>query len=411
MKIVIINKSDARGGAAVAEYRIMNALASCGADVSMLTAEKLTDDPRVTLAASPALIKERFLADRLPVFLRNGLSRKNLFKIDTASAGLPLWKHPLVAEADAIMLGWVNQGLLSLYGIEKLAGLGKPLIWTMHDMWSMTGVCHHAYSCREYLADCRCCPLLSAPLAYHSLARTTLRRKQKIYSRSDIRFTAVSNWLAQKGRRSTLLREADITVIPNPIEIDPAFTGSKKESGKIGIAFGAARLDDEVKGFPILVEATRLLKERHPELSGKTELHLFGGIRDKEILNEIKIPCVCHGTLKADEVGRLLSGSHIVVSTSLYETMGYTLLEGQAYGAVPVAFDRGGQSDVITHLHTGYLAEYSDDITTAAAGIVDGIVWAAENQSEAMREKMLANVADRFSPQPVGKAFLRLLAH
>lgn len=410
MKIVIINKSDARGGAAVAEYRIMNALASCGADVRMITAEKLTDDPRVELAASPSLIKEKFLADRLPVFLRNGLSRKTLFKIDTASAGLPLWKHPLVAEADAIMLGWVNQGLLSLSGIEKLAALGKPLIWTMHDMWSMTGVCHHAYSCREYMVDCRCCPLLSAPLACHSLARTTLRSKQKIYDRSGIRFTAVSNWLARKGHRSTLLREADITVIPNPIEINPTFTGTRKEVGKIRIAFGAARLDDEVKGFPILIEATRLLKERHPELSGKTELHLFGGIRDKEALNEIKIPCVYHGTLKADEVGRLLSESHIVVSTSLYETMGYTLLEGQAYGAVPVAFDRGGQSDVIAHRQTGYLAEYSDNITTAAADIVDGIVWAAENQSEAVREKMLKNVTDRFSPQAVGKAFIRLLA-
>ena len=45
-------------------------------------------------------------------------------------------------------------------GVEKIIALGKPVIWTMHDMWCMTGICHHAGDCRGYLKKCGNCPLL-----------------------------------------------------------------------------------------------------------------------------------------------------------------------------------------------------------------------------------------------------------
>lgn len=47
MKIVIVNKSDSTGGAAVVSFRLMMALRSIGADARMLVAEKLTDSPYV----------------------------------------------------------------------------------------------------------------------------------------------------------------------------------------------------------------------------------------------------------------------------------------------------------------------------------------------------------------------------
>ena len=47
-----------------------------------------------------------------------------------------------------------------------------------------------------------------------------------------------------------------------------------------------------------------------------------------------------------------------MVSSSLYETLGATLIEGQAAGAVPVSFGEGGQTDIIEHGVNGYIAEY-----------------------------------------------------
>ncbi|MDE5880820.1 MAG: glycosyl transferase, partial [Muribaculaceae bacterium] len=154
MKIVIINKSDSTGGAAVVSHRLMEALRGIGVDARMLVVEKLTDSPYVELAASSRVVRKSFLAERLKIFIANGLNRSTLFKIDTASDGLPLWNHPLVRDADAVLLNWINQGMLSLQGVEKILRLGKPVVWTMHDMWCMTGVCHHAGECSHYLKEC-----------------------------------------------------------------------------------------------------------------------------------------------------------------------------------------------------------------------------------------------------------------
>ena len=109
LKITFISKSDLRGGAAIVTYRLVEALRETGIDARMLVTEKMSDSPFVELAASPLRIKSAFLAERLQVFLANGMRRATLFKADPATFGLPLWRHPWVKDADAIFLGWVNQ--------------------------------------------------------------------------------------------------------------------------------------------------------------------------------------------------------------------------------------------------------------------------------------------------------------
>ena len=68
MKVVIINKSDSTGGAAVVSRRLMEALREEGVDARMLVVEKLTDSPYVEVAASKRDIKRPFLAERLKIF-------------------------------------------------------------------------------------------------------------------------------------------------------------------------------------------------------------------------------------------------------------------------------------------------------------------------------------------------------
>ena len=135
IKIAIINKSDSIGGAAVVSRRLMEALRREGADARMVVVEKLSDSSFVEVAASKFQIFVKFLTERLRIFLANGFNRATLFQIDTGETGLPLWKLPLVKNADAVLINWVNQGMLSLKGVEKILKLGKPVIWTMHDMW------------------------------------------------------------------------------------------------------------------------------------------------------------------------------------------------------------------------------------------------------------------------------------
>ena len=88
----------------------------------------------------------------------------------------------------------------------------------------------------------------------------------------------------------------------------------------------------------------------------------------------------------------------MVVSPSLFETLPGTLIEGMESGAVPVAFDRGGQSDIIDHLTTGYLTPWSGDADTDGNAFADGILWALEAaHSSDTLQRMHTAVAERFS--------------
>ncbi len=416
MKIVIINKSDSTGGAAVVSHRLMEALRGIGVDARMLVVEKLTDSPYVELAASSRVVRKSFLAERLKIFIANGLNRSTLFKIDTASDGLPLWNHPLVRDADAVLLNWINQGMLSLQGVEKILRLGKPVVWTMHDMWCMTGVCHHAGECSHYLKECGDCPLLGKMGGENDISHKVWRRKHRLGELTEkIKYVAVSNWLAEKATESSLLREQSITVIPNAFHIPDNLKPKDISKKGLTILFGAARLDDPIKNLPALVEMTRVLKTDYPELTSRLELVTFGNVKNPAALEGIAIPHRHLGMVKGEEaVRQVYESADILVSSSSYETLPGTLVEAQAYGCIPVSFNQGGQRDIVDHLSTGYIAEYSSDITEAGHRLAEGISWAvsvlddASSRNEILR-KMRESVNARFSAEAVAKAYLRLL--
>ena len=401
MRIVLINRSDQLGGAAIATLRLMHGLQQQGADARMLVVDRRGNDPHVAVAGNALSRHWAFLAERLGIYLRNGRRRDTLFKIDTATSGIDVSRHPWVREADALLLGWTNQGMLSLRDIEQLVGLGKPIVWTMHDMWPCTGVCHHAYECRGYLSQCAECPLLPSG---STLASTTLRRKADLYDRSGIHFVAVSNWLAQCCHQSTLLRNHEVTVIGNPFPTsDYSYDHTPRPDlpdDAIVIAMGAARLDDPVKGFDLLIASMQHLAGHNPDLTKRVHLLLYGQLRDMSLLDQLPVAHTHLGYIT--DINAVFRQAHIVLSTSRYESFGYTLLEGMASGCIPVTTGAGGQVDIVSHLHNGYVTGSNDP-----ADVARGIEWAAVAHID--RTAQHRWVADRFDAPIIAQRYLNLI--
>ncbi len=379
MKVVLVCKSDTVGGAAVVTMRLMSALRDAGIDARMLVADKRSDSVFVDVAASKQELKRAFIAERLKIFLLNGFDRKNLFKIDTASDGVDITSHPAIQEADIVCLNWVNQGFLSFKDIRRLHQMGKKIVWTMHDMWNMTGICHHAYDCNQYLDDCHHCPLLSTPLACKQLAHRIWQKKQKLYTDTPIHFVAVSRWLAERARASSLLRNAPISVIPNAFPFGEPMPNTARRRGRI--IFGGARIDDPLKGLDTLIVALRIIKEKHPSVAEELELITYGSIRNPELLDNVPIAHRHLGVVAPSTLPKLYAEGSIVVSASDWETLPGTLIEGQAYGCIPVALEHGGQADIIEHLKTGWLAPFGTRDENAAR-IAEGIIWAHSTDAE-----------------------------
>lgn len=419
MKVVIINKSDSTGGAAIVSRRLMEALRQEGVDARMLVCEKLTDSPFVEVAADSRSIKRKFIYERLKIFLANGFSRATLFRIDTGKAGLPLWRNSLVKNADAILLNWVNQGMLSLKGVKKILKLGKPVVWTMHDMWCMTGICHHSGSCNHYEAECGDCPLLGFRSNPKDLSFKIWKKKRKIYNNTKLKrkpaFVAVSTWLKERSQKSSLLRDQKVFVIPNAFRAIDMSSFPLRIDDKVRILFGAARLDDPIKGLSTFKDAIALLKEEYPKMAERLAVTLFGKVKDPKALEGFALPLTNLGMIHGEEeVAKAYHNSDIVVSASSYETLPGTLVEAQAYGCIPVSFKRGGQPDIIDQLSTGYMAPYDSDPSVRARNLLQGIVWAfsiVDNPEKHRKiiERMKESVEKKFSYKEVALKYIDLI--
>lgn len=412
-KVIFLSRSDLRGGAAIVTFRLMMAMREMGVDARMLVCERLSDSPYVDFCAPKYKIHYSFLKERLEVFCHNGFNRSTLFKVDPSTEGLPVWNHPWVKEADAIFIGWVNQGMVSLKGIKRLSLLGKPVVWVMHDMWNMTGICHHAGECKRFLQECGDCPFLGKKGYRYDMSYSTWERKRKLYTHTNIRFVAVSSWLASKAAESSLLKGREVAVIPNPFPISEGESTrqERKEGNAVRIIFGAARLDDPIKGLPVLKEALRVLKEGYPEVASDIELITFGTFKNPANGEDFAIPHRHLGVLSGeDAIRKAYEECDIVVSSSDFETLPGTLIEGQAYGCIPVAFNHGGQLDIIDHLQTGYLVTWSDDATQRAFDLAEGILWAYRHADiPDLQRKMRESVLSKFSAPSVVEKLLRLI--
>lgn len=413
MKILIVNTSERTGGAAVAAGRLVEALKNHGVKAKMLVRDKQTQNLCVTALNHHLRNRWRFVWERFVIWAANRFSRHNLFAIDIANTGTDITSLPEFQEADIIHLHWINQGMLSLKSIRKILASGKPVVWTMHDFWPCTGICHHPYDCEAFKTACQCCPKLTHP-SCNDLSHRVFLKKQRLLQQSSPHFVAVSHWLAEQAAQSMLLKQKTISVIHNVISAHVFSIYDRTESRsqlqlparKFIIAFGAARIDNPIKGFNQLVEALHILIRRGSFNADELHLVLFGTIKHtEETCAQIPVSYTLLGRIdNNDTLSRIYSAADVTVSASAYETFGQTLAEAQVCGCLPVSFGNSGQQDIITHGRNGYLASYP-----STDSLADGIEWALHKPEDALNPKQLREDAlKRFSDAVIARQYTDL---
>ncbi|MDO5523584.1 MAG: glycosyltransferase family 4 protein, partial [Bacteroidia bacterium] len=398
--------SDIHGGAAIAAFRLMNALNATGANAKMLVRDKFSDNENVIQIGSNIQNKRNFYWERGQIFLHNRLSKKNLFDISIANTGVSVTQHPEFKKADVIHLHWINQGMLSLHEIEKILTSGKKVVWTMHDMWPFTGICHHAGPCTHFHQSCGNCPYLKAT-SNNDLSRKIFLQKQSVYAQGKINFVACSQWLGELAGKSPLTKGHNVVSIPNPIDTQRYLpknkTAAKKEfdlpAGTKVVLFAAVKASDKRKGTDYLIEASRLLQN-------KQVLFLIAGTSGGEIAGQLSVPCVNAGFVSPAKMPDLYNAADVFVTPSLQENLPNTIMEAMACGTPCVGFNIGGIPEMITHRKNGYVAEYKN-----TKDLADGLLWTLfkadyEALAANAREKALAEYAQ----EKIANRYLKLYA-
>lgn len=411
MRVLIVNTSDNSGGAAVAAHRLMDALNNHGVKAKMLVRDKQSDSLSVVPLPKSPLLRWHFLWERLVIFYNLRFSRKHLFDIDIANSGTDITRLPEFREADIIHLHWINQGLLSLKDIRKILKSGKPVVWTMHDIWPATSICHITLNCNNYKTSCHNCRLLPGNGSKNDLSAKTWKRKRNILNGENIFFVACSRWLAGEAKSSALLKGQKITNIPNPIDSRIFNSRNKNEArerlglpkDKILLLFAAQRVTNAYKGMDYLIKACQLLTD-NSTLSSQLEMVIVGNCAE-EITASLPFPSHSLGYITdAHMMSTVYNAVDLFVLPSLSENLPNTIMEAMACGVPSVGFDVGGIPEMIDHKKNGYVAKYRD-----AEDLARGISWAlTEADSDEIRHLCLRKVAQNYSQSAVALRYVEV---
>jgi glycosyltransferase involved in cell wall biosynthesis len=405
MKLLIVNTSDIHGGAARAAYRLHKSLQSVGVESRMLVQSKTGDDISVL---GPVSFKQRVVSKLRPHL--DGLIVRRYKKRVTkmfSPAILPFSgraKEINRSNADIVHLHWIARGM---FRIEELARITKPIVWTLHDMWPFTGGCHTDSGCGKFLEICGKCPSLGSTRS-NDLSFNIYRRKKLAYARiSELHVVCPSNWLAGCAKESTLFKNKPVTYLPNPIDTNIYKPLEKKIARDFLdlsyhapiVLFGAMYpIHDINKGFHELAEALGSVTTKH------TEFMIFGA---GQPLNDpaLKLPAHYMGRLHDDISLRIVySVADVMVVPSRQENLSNVIMESLACGTPVVAFNIGGNPDMIEHQQNGYLAEPFDP-----ADLGRGIDWVLNHPNpEVLSQNAREKVVREFDSKVIAKRYVDL---
>lgn len=369
MRVLLVNTSETIGGAAIAASRLLKALVRCGVDAHLLVRDRQTASRRVTALPHPLLQRARFAAERLHIAVANGFTREHLFDIDDGRLGADITRLPAFRRADVVHLHWVNQGMLSLSDVQRIAASGKRVVWTMHDMWPFTGTCHHADACTRWLEGCGNCPQLhrSGPA---DLSHRTFGRKLRAYGATPegITFVACSDWLAQLARRSPLLGGHRVESIPNPIDTDFYAPGSCLDArrrlqlpeDRLLLLFVAYKVTNPMKGISYLKEAVERLAQAGGEVARRLGVVAVGR-EAGQLAGSMAVPVfpveyVDDPAVMAD----YYRAADALVMPTLMDNLPNTIAEAMACATPAIGFEVGGLPQMIDHGRNGLLVRYKD---------------------------------------------------
>ena len=386
MKILFLNSSDTKGGAAIAAYRLFEGLRNEGVTVKMLVRDKTTNDPDIISCLDFERKGWIGKLDKIIWKIKNKIrkqkwkkypNRESVFLNDLDS--ISLLRAIRSIDFDILHLHFIANRFLDLHELTKV---NKPIVWTLHDSWAFTGICHFFYDCKRYEESCGCCPMLHSDNP-NDFTHQIWKIKNKIYKKCDLHIVTPSNWLGNCATKSSLFSGFPLSVIPNgistqlykPLPVSEARESLGLDADKHYLLFGAVNAtSDSNKGFDLLLEALKQLKQVGDK---QIELLVFGAEQPSCELNFGFLTTYMGIIRDENKLVQIYNSADVVIVPSRSENFSNTILESLSCGTPVVGFDIGGNSDLIAHKQNGYLAKHFD-----TEDLMSGIVWCLESKNQ-----------------------------
>lgn len=351
MNILHINTNDLRGGAAKVMMRLIKSQQSFGLESKALVGRKELEHPSVY----PFDIRKvHKLIQKSKV---EGYVNYDVF------GAFELLNNPYFQQADVIHLHNMHGDYFNPYAISMLSHF-KPIVWTLHDMQSVTGHCSYSYDCSKWKTSCGNCPYPDEYPAIQS-DRTHLNWEEKkdIYNNSKLFIVPVAQWIGDIASKG-ILQGHPMEVILNGVNIqvyrpmDKQFVrrkyGIPTNKIIIGAVANGGTFGDERKGGKYVQKVVdRLIEAGYDVLL----VNVGGAVQGYENDHLYHVGYISN----EEEMAEVYNTFDLYLFPSLADTCPLVVSEAMACGIPIVTFDTGGIPELVKHAETGFVAPQKDE--------------------------------------------------
>jgi glycosyltransferase involved in cell wall biosynthesis len=351
MKVLHVHGIDVPdNGGAIAMYSLHNGLRQARID-SRILCKSPTQPTSVAIPRVP--LAERLLGH---VTMRLGLN-------DIHCVGAFRIRHvPAFQEADVVHFHGIHGQFFSYLALPALTA-DKVAVFTLHDMWAITGHCAVSYDCERWRTGCGHCPYPAAPPSLpgeRDGTRLEWKLKRWTYRHARMTVVALSTRMTTQLQQS-ILGHLPVCHIPNGVDteayqpLDPVMcrTALGIPTHKKVLLFAAANIARTNKGGALLLKALHGL----PQALQKDLVLLLMGDGGDILASDTDLDVRLMGYVGGVRLKAMIySATDLFVLPSFGEGLPLVLLESMACGTPMVAFEVGGVPDLVRPGVTGYLA-------------------------------------------------------
>lgn len=247
---------------------------------------------------------------------------------------------------------------------DYLSKLDTPVVWTLHDCWSMTGHCaFFTYAnCNRWKTGCHHCQNLHTyPKSFFvDRSKENYLLKQHCFtSVKNLTIVPVSQWLADIVSDSFLSKHP-VKMIHNGVDLNKFRVLEKKRpSSEKRTLLGVSSVWEQRKGLGDFVKLRNLLDDSY-------DIILIG-LTKKQIDS---LPAGIKGITRTNDVDELVqyyNQADFFVNPTYEDNFPLTNIEALACGTPVVTYQTGGSPEAIDD-HTGLVIEYGN-VCALAEGI------------------------------------------
>ena len=370
MKITYINNTDLPGRI-FNGYDMMNTLNRFGNECYQIVIDKKSDNENVKRLFSQS---ENHILSLLFAY-ETEIGCINLLNPFIER----LVNHDNFRSADIIHYHLLHNRMISMYDLNKLLK-SKPCVWTLHDLWMLTGHCVQPVDCDKWKTGCIECNKKNDeafPL-YHNTSDQMWKIKKQQLEDVNPDIVVSTDFMADCVKKSPITSHFDkIHKIPFGINLNSIKNIDKDDAKKkLGIpkdrfVIGIRDENNSIKGVYYFVEA---MKKINP--CNITIISVGNGTMLEELSDNYN--CVKLGWCNdLDMMDLFYSASDLFAMPSLAESFGLMAIEAMAHETPVVCFDNTVLPEITHSGESGIAVEYKN-----SDALSEAIVQMKENKDE-----------------------------